>query len=92
MCWYIAVLTLMKSLQAKEAGSRTRARHRALTLPEDRCCVVREAMNGGFTGIHLSHQDFVMGDTGGELQVAIGDGTVGVGIRHYMGLHGGRKR
>jgi hypothetical protein len=72
----------MKSLQAKEAGGRTRVRHSALTLPENRCCVVREIMNGGFSGIHLSRQDFVVGDTGGKLQVAIGDGTVGIGIRH----------
>jgi hypothetical protein len=72
----------MKSLQAKEAGGRTRVRHSALTLPENRRCVVQEIVNGGFSGIHLSHQDVVVGDTGGNLQVAIGDGTIGIGILH----------
>jgi hypothetical protein len=80
ICWYISVWSLVKSLQAEETRCWTRVRYHAFVLTENRCCVVRKVLNGGFPGIHLRDQDFVMGHTHSEFQVTVGDGTVEVGI------------
>jgi hypothetical protein len=76
--WYISMPPLVQVLQTQELRGRSGTGHCALTLPEDCRRVVGEVVDGGFPSVHIGGQDIVLSDTGGQLQIAIGDGACGV--------------
>jgi hypothetical protein len=64
-------------------------------LPVDGWRIIRKVVNGSFSGVHIGDKDVMLGHTVREFQVAVGDGTSGVGVGHDAALHlwwkGGRQ-
>jgi hypothetical protein len=66
-------MTLVESLETEEPRCGACGGSGTFLLPPHSGYIVRGVVNGSFSNIGLVGQYFMLGDAGGEFQVAVGD-------------------
>jgi hypothetical protein len=66
-------MTLVEGLEAEQPRCGACSGRGTFPLPPHRGDVVRGVVDGGFSNIGLVCQYVMLGDAGGEFQVAVGD-------------------
>jgi hypothetical protein len=90
--WKIAIVALMKCLEAEQVSWGAGGGGGSLGLPGEGRGIVGERVDGTLTTVGVVDQDVVLGNSARQLQIGVGDSAGGVGRADEGSLDGERER